>query len=188
MVALGREPEIQVVEAVARLEEALELCRTDPPDVILLDLRLPDTPPERAVAQIRAAHPAGSILLLSTDEAGDDLCRALEAGAAGGVPRTAEPEELMEALRTIHNGASWLPPGIAERGLAYRAGARLDDDELACLRLRAAGNNRQQIAAALGWSEARVQQGMRRMQKKLDAKNETHMLVIAMQRGIVPLE
>jgi DNA-binding NarL/FixJ family response regulator len=186
--AIGRQPEMTVVEAVADLGRALQICRTDPPDVILLDLRLPDVPPEQAVGQIRDVHPAGRILLLSTDEAGDDLCRALEAGAAGCVPRTAELEEMLDAIRTLQTGASWLSAETAERCRAYQAGTRLSDDEMACLRLLVAGKTSRQIAAALGWSERRTQDRMRRIQKKLGARNEPHMLVTALQRGMVSLE
>ena len=185
MAALGTAPDITVVGAAADLGQALDLCRSDPPDVILLDLRLPGAPPDQAVTQIRDALPSGRILLLSTDEAGEDLCRALEAGAAGCLLRTAELEEMIEAIRTIHAGAPWLSPAIEEKCRAYRTGVNLCDNELACLRLLAAGKTLPQIAAVLGWSEREVRDRMRQVQRKLGAKNQTHALVTALQRGIV---
>jgi two-component system NarL family response regulator len=188
MAAIDRQLDMTVVGAVADLEQALRICQTDPPDVILLDLRLPDAPPDQAVTQVRGAYPAGRVLLLSMDEAGDDLCRAMVAGAAGCVPRTAELEEMVDAIRTIHAGASWLSSEAAERCRAYRASVPLSDDEMACLRLLAAGKTSQQIAAARGWSERQVRDRMRRIQKKLAAKSETHMLVTALQRRMVSLE
>jgi DNA-binding NarL/FixJ family response regulator len=188
LAAIGRQSDLAVVEAVADLGQALPLCRTDPPDVVLLDLRLPGVPPDQAVAQIRSAHPAGRILLMSTDEAGEELCRALEAGAAGCVLRTAELEEIVEAIRTLHNGTSYLPWEAAGQCHSYQTGLRLSEEELACLRPLAAGKNSQQIAAALGWSERQVRDRLRRIQSKLGARNETHMLVTALRRGIVSLE
>jgi DNA-binding NarL/FixJ family response regulator len=188
MAAIGRRPEMKVVGAVADLGQALNLCRSDPPDVILLDLRLPGTPPEDAVTQVRRAHPAGRILLVSTDEAGEDLCRALEAGAAGCLLRTAELEEMLEAIRAIHTGAPWLSAAIEEKCRAYRTGVNLCDNELACLRLLAAGKTLPQIAAVLGWSEREVRDRMRQVRSKLGAKNQTQALVTALKRGIVPLE
>jgi two-component system NarL family response regulator len=188
MAAVGRAQDMTIVGAVAALEQALELCRSDPPDVILLDLRLPGAPPDQAVSQIRDALPSGRILLLSTDEAGEDLCRALEAGAAGCLLRTAELEEMVEAIRTIHAGAPWLSPAIEESCRAYRTGVNLCDNELACLRLLAAGKTLPQIAAVLGWSEREVRDRMRQVRRKLGAKNQTQALVTALQRGIVPLE
>jgi DNA-binding NarL/FixJ family response regulator len=187
-VAIGRQPDMAVVGLAADLGQALPLCRTDAPGVIVLDLRLPDAPPDQAVTLIRGAHPAGRILLLSTDEAGEELCRALEAGAAGCVLRTAELAEIADAIRTIHTGAAWLPEKAAERWTIYRAGTRLLDSEVSCLRLLAAGKNRRQIAAVLGWNERQVRDRMRGIQRKLGAKNETQMLVNALRRGIVAVE
>jgi two-component system NarL family response regulator len=186
--AVERQPGMTVVEAVAGLEDALDHRRTTRPNVILLDLMLPGVAAEQAVTQIRRAHPAAHILLLSTDEAGDDLCRALEAGAAGCVSRDAELDEMVEAIRTIHTGASRIPSEIVERCRAYSAGGRLSEDELTVLRLLAAGKARQEIAATLGWSESHARDRMRRLQRKLGAKNQTHALVTALQRGIVSVD
>lgn len=188
MSVVGRQPDLVLVGAVPTLDQALQLCRTDPPDLILLDLRLPGTPSEQAVAQIQGSHRAARILLLSADEAGEDRYRALEAGAAGCVNRTVEPEELITAIRTVHAGEAWLASDDAEKYRTYRSGARLGDEELACLRLLAAGRNRRQIAAGLGWSERQVRDRMSGMQTKLGAQNETHMLVMALQQRIVALE
>jgi two-component system, NarL family, response regulator len=188
MVSIGRRPEMTVVGAVADAGQGLDHCRTDRPDVILLDLRLPGTPPEDAVTQVHRAHPAGRILLLSTDEAGEDLCRALDAGAAGCLLRTAELEEMVEAIRAVHAGAPWLSAAIEESCRAYRAAVNLCDDELACLRLLAAGKTLPQIAAVQRRSERHVRDQMRRIQKTLGATNRTHALVTALQRGIVSLD
>jgi DNA-binding NarL/FixJ family response regulator len=186
--AIGRQPDMAVVGMAADLGQALPLCRTDPPEVILLDLRLPDVAPDQAVTQIRGAHPSGRILLLSTDEAGEELFRALEAGADGCVLRTAELEEIVGAIRGIHTGASWLPEEAAERWATCQADICLLGSELACLRLLAAGRNSRQIAAVLGRNERQVRDRMRRIQRKLGARSETHMLVLALRRGMVSLE
>lgn len=185
---IDRQSDMTAVAAVGNLGQALLVSATDLPDVILLDLKLPDTPPEQAVTQIRQVNPAGRILLLSTDEAGEDLCRALDVGADGCVSRTAEMEEIVSAIRTVHAEKPWLSPEAAAQLGAYRVGARLTEEELAYLRLLVAGRNNQQIAAAVGWSECQVRSQMRRIQAKLQAKNETHMLITALRRGIVSLE
>jgi two-component system NarL family response regulator len=188
LAAVGREEDMVAVGAVANLGEALEQCRSEPPDVILLDLRLPGAPPEQAVRQIRDALPSAWILLLSTDEAGEDLCRTLEAGAAGCVLRTADLEEMVNAIRAISTGVRWIPAEIEERCRAYRAGVPLSEDELVCLRLLADGKTMAQIAMELGWEEREVRDRMRRVRRKLGAKNQTQALVTALQRGIVPLD
>jgi two-component system, NarL family, response regulator len=192
--ALEREPDMAIIGAAAGLEDAIDLNPTSlsaavpAPDVVLLDLMLPGVAAEQAVTQIRRAHPVAHILLLSTDEAGDDLCRALEAGAAGSVPRDAELDELVEAIRTVHAGAPWIPAEVEERCRAYHAGPHLSEEELTVLRLLAAGKPRQEIVATMGWSESRTRDRLRRIQKKLGAKNQTHALVTALQRGIVSVD
>jgi DNA-binding NarL/FixJ family response regulator len=186
--AIRQQPDMAVVATAADLMEALPLCRTNLPDVIILDIRLPGTPSHQAVLQIRSAHPAGRILLLSADEAGEELYQALEAGAAGCVERTTEMEELVNAIRIIHTGRLWLFSEALEQWKTYQEGVRLSETEQACLRLLAAGKNCMQIALALGRSERQVRYRLHRIQTKLGAKNETHMLVTALRRGIVSLE
>jgi two-component system, NarL family, response regulator len=192
--ALEREPDMAIIGAAAGLEDAIDLNPTSlsaavpAPDVVLLDLMLPGVAAEQAVTQIRRAHPVAHILLLSTDEAGDDLCRALEAGAAGCVPRDAELDQLAEAIRTVHTGATWIPALTAQRCREYHAGSRLSEEELMCLRLLATGKTRQEIAAAMGWSESHRRHRMRQIQRKLGAKSQTHALVTALQRGIVSVD
>src|SRR5437868_1925552 len=132
---IAGEPDIVVVDAVASLTELLDRCRIDPPDVILLDLRLGGAEPDQAVTQIRSEYPAARILLVSTDEAGDDLCRALDAGAAGAVSRDVAREELREAVRAVNAGSPWISSEVAEQRRRYEASVPLSEDELACLRL-----------------------------------------------------
>jgi DNA-binding NarL/FixJ family response regulator len=188
LVALEGPADLVVVGEAASLEQAVELCRTCDPEVILLDLTLPGAAPEHAVAKLREGRPAARILILATDEARNDLCRALKAGAHGCVSRMAQPEELLQAIRTVHAGMFWLTSEIVQRCRAYECSVSLSDDEMACLRFLAVGAKRAQMASELGWSETRLRRVLRGSQRKLGAKNETHMLFMALQRGIVSLE
>src|SRR5260370_24042233 len=154
--AVAGVPDIVVVDAVARLTEVLDRCRTEPPDVILLDLCLGGAEPDQAVTRIRGECRAARILLVSTDEAGDDLCRALDAGAAGAVSRDVAPEELVEAIRALDAGSPWVSSDVAERRRRYRAAVPLTEDELACLRLLAAGRTCPEIARPPQWPQSQV--------------------------------
>jgi DNA-binding NarL/FixJ family response regulator len=147
--AVAGVPDIVVVDAVASLTEVLDRCWTDPADVLLLDLRLGGAEPEQAVTRARGECPAGRILLVSTDEAGDDLCRALGAGAAGTVARDVAPEELQEAIRAVDAGSPGVSCEVTARCQRYRAAVPLTEDELACLRLLAAGKTSREIAPLL---------------------------------------
>jgi DNA-binding NarL/FixJ family response regulator len=186
--AVAGAPDIVVVDAVPSLREVLDRCRTDPPDVILLDLRLGGAEPGQAVTRIRGECPPARILMVSTDEAGDDLCRALEAGAAGTVSRDVAREELQEAIRAVDAGSSWISADVADQCQRYRAGVPLSEDELACLRLLAAGKTHLEIAPLLQWPESYVRDCLRRTRQKLGARNQTDAVLTALRRGIVPLE
>jgi two-component system NarL family response regulator len=181
-------PDMVVVDAVASLTELLDRCGTDPPDVILLDLRLGGAEPDQAVTRVRGECPAVRILIVSTDEAGDDLCRALDAGAAGAVSRDVAREELQEAIRALDAGSPWVSPEVAERCRRYRAAVPLTEDELACLRLLAAGKTYPEIAPLLQRPQSQVRDCLRRTRQKLGARNQTDAVVTALRRGIVPLE
>jgi DNA-binding NarL/FixJ family response regulator len=186
--AVAGVPDMVVVDAVASLTELLDRCRTDPPDVILLDLRLGGAEPDQAVTRIRGECPAARILMVSTDEAGDDLCRALDAGAAGTVSRDVAREELAEAIRAVDAGSPWVSSDVAERCKRCRAGVPLTEDELACLRLLAAGKTCPEIAPLLQWPECQVRDCLRRTRQKLGAKTPTEAVVTALRRGMVALD
>src|SRR5260370_14869051 len=133
--AVAGVPDIVVVDAVARLTEVLDRCRTEPPDVILLDLCLGGAEPQQAVTRIRGECPAARILMVSTDEAGDDLCRALAAGAAGTVSRDVAPKELQAAIRAVVAGSAWISAAVAAQCKRYRRGGPLTAPHLPVRRL-----------------------------------------------------
>jgi DNA-binding NarL/FixJ family response regulator len=186
-VALGQQPDLAPAGAVPDLAQALAACRSDAPDVVLLDLDLCVPTPEAAVAQLRAECPAVRILLLGTDEAGERPRRALEAGADGCIARHAELDELLAALRAVHAGQGWLSPALSEQWRTYRSLPGLCEEELACLRLLAAGRSREEAARLLATDEAHLGKVLRRIQKKLRARNPTHAVLLALRRGLVSL-
>jgi DNA-binding NarL/FixJ family response regulator len=187
MAAIGCQPDMSIIAAVDNVEQAVPLCRANLPDVSLLGFSMPNMFADRIMSRLRSVNVTSPILLLSTDDVGDELFRALDVGATGCVFRTAELEEVLDGIRIIYSGAVWLSAEVVARWRAYRSGVRLASDELDCLRLLAAGKSNPQIAAELGWSEQQVRDRMRWIRSKLGAKNETHMLVTALRRGIVSL-
>jgi two-component system, NarL family, response regulator len=186
--AVADVPDLVVIDAVASLTELLDRCRTRPPDVILLDVRLGGAEPDRVVTLIRGEFPDVRILMVSTDEAGDDLCRALDAGAAGTVSRSVAPEEHQEAIGAVHASSSWISADVAQQCQRYRAGVPLSEDELVCLRLLVAGKTDLEIAPVLQRPESYVRHCLRRIRQKLGARNQTEAVVRALRRGIVALD
>jgi DNA-binding NarL/FixJ family response regulator len=119
--AIAREPGMALAGAGSTAREGAALARTEPVDVVVLDLRLPDAGAGETVRQIRSASPSARILVLDIDEPDEELYRALEAGAAGCVGRDEEVPRILEAIRRVHQGLTCLPPEIAAAWTAYRA-------------------------------------------------------------------
>ena len=143
-VSLNAEPDMRVVADAANGPKALELYREHRADVVLMDGRLPGMSGTETLSALRREFPEVQVLMLSVDEGEEDVYRAMQAGAAGYLPKAALPEELLRAIRTIHAGDHYLPPALVAR-LAQRApGATLTARELEVLELIAKGmsNNR----------------------------------------------
>jgi DNA-binding NarL/FixJ family response regulator len=112
---LGREPDLEVVGEAANGREAVELCRSLRPDLVLMDVRMPEMDGLEATRTIKAERPEVSVLVVSTHENPDYLFEALKAGAAGYVLKDAPKRRLVDAVRRVLNGESPLNQELAAR-------------------------------------------------------------------------
>lgn len=137
------EKDITVVGHACDGIEALELFRQHQPDVGLMDLRMSNMEGADAIFSICNEFNQARIVVLSTFDGDEDIYRGLRAGAKGYLLKGAEPNELLEAIRTVHQGQRYIPSIIAAK-LAERMGSEeLSDRELEVLRLIAKGKNNQ---------------------------------------------
>lgn len=181
------EPDMTVVGHACDGREALELFCTHQPDVALMDLQMPKMEGADAIAAICAKFKHARILVLTTFDGDEDIYQALVAGAKGYILKGAEPNELLDAIRTVHQGQKYIPPSIAAK-LAERVGSQeLSDHELEVLRLIAKGKNNQQISADLNIAESTVRFHANNIFGKLNVSDRTQALVTALHRGIVRL-
>ncbi|QSJ14242.1 response regulator transcription factor [Nostoc sp. UHCC 0702] len=181
------EPDMTVVGHACDGREALELFCTHQPDVALMDLQMPKMEGADAIAAICAKFKHTRILVLTTFDGDEDIYQALQAGAKGYILKGAEPNELLDAIRTVHQGQKYIPPSIAAK-LAERVGSQeLSDRELEVLRLIAKGKNNQQISADLNIAESTVRFHANNIFGKLNVSDRTQALVTALHRGIVRL-
>ncbi|MBH8566354.1 response regulator transcription factor [Nostoc sp. CENA67] len=181
------EPDMTVVGHAYDGQEALELFRQHQPDVALMDLQMPKMEGADAIATICAKFKQARILVLTTFDGDEDIYQALVAGAKGYILKGAEPNELLDAIRTVHQGKKYVPPSIAAK-LAERMGSEeLSDRELEVLRLIAKGKNNQQISADLNIAESTVRFHANNIFGKLNVSDRTQALVTALHRGIVRL-
>jgi DNA-binding NarL/FixJ family response regulator len=181
------EPDMTVIGHAGDGREALELFRQHQPDVALMDLRMPKMEGADAIAAICAKFKHARIVVLTTFDGDEDIYRGLRAGAKGYLLKGAEPNELLDAIRTVHKGQRYIPPTIAAK-LAERVGSEeLSDRELEVLRLIAKGKNNQQISNLLNIAESTVRFHTNNIFGKLNVSDRTQALVTALHRGIVRL-
>ena len=185
---LERERDIDVVGAADTISEGLRLAAKLNPDVIILDLKLPDADAFDGVASF--ARERRSIVVFTAYEADDDVFRAIRGGARGYLLKGSPAAEIAKAVRQVHAGESYLSPRIAAklvRGVTQLRGRTglLSARERGVLRLVAAGQSNRQIAAALSISERTVKFHVTAIFNKLGADNRAQAVAVAAERGLL---
>jgi two-component system NarL family response regulator len=182
---LGEQGDIVVIAKAESGREAIDLYRAHQPDVVLMDLRLPDLDGFAAIEAICGASPNARVLVLSNFESEEDVHRALRAGARGYLRKDVSGEVLLDAIRRVHAGGRYLPPEVAEK-LADRAlQTALTARELDVLRLVCKGLSSKQIGAELKLKESTVRIYVSNLLVKLGAKRRTEAIAVAIKRGLV---
>jgi DNA-binding NarL/FixJ family response regulator len=186
---LERERDIDVVGAAGTVDEGLRLAAKLRPDVILLDLKLPDAATFDGVASF--AGERRSIVVFTAYDGDDDVFRAIRAGARGYLLKGSPAAEIAQAIRQVHAGESYLSPRIAAKLVkgVTRPGGRtglLSARERGVLRLVAAGLSNRQIAETLSISERTVKFHVTALFNKLGAENRAQAVALAAERGLLP--
>ena len=187
---LAVEPAAEVHEA-ADGREALDALRAQRPTLVILDLNLPGLGGIEVIARLKTADPDARILVLSMHDDCIHVTRALQAGAAGYVSKNAPPEELLEAVRRVAGGHTFIEHEIAE-GLVFaklRTPLHPLDDlssrDIEMLRLLAQGRTLPQIADTLGIAYKTAANGSSRIKTKLGASGTADLIRIAIRAGLV---
>jgi len=186
--SLNAEPDLRVVAEADNGALAIKLFREHRPDVVLMDGRLPGLSGVETLAALRREFPDARVLMLSIDEGEEDVYRALQAGAAGYLPKATQLQELLQAIRTVHAGERFLPPALAARLAERGPGATLTARELEVLELVSKGLSNREIAAALGCSETTAKWHLKNIMSKLDVTDRTEATRVAVERGVLHVE
>ena len=194
---LDSEPDIEVVGEAGDGREAVDLCRRRRPDVVLMDIRMPNLDGIEATRQI-CADPdnATSVLMLTTFDLDEYVYAAIRAGASGFLLKDAPPDDLIHAIRVVAGGDALLAPSVTRR-LIEEFAARtapetqpdgmdeLTERELEVLKSLAAGLSNAEIAEALFVSEATVKTHVSHILTKLDLRDRVQAVVAAYESGLV---
>jgi len=184
---IDSQPDMQLAAQAANGREAILVYREARPDVVLMDLRLPDISGIDAMIAIRNEFPDARIVMLTTFEGDVDIRRALAAGARGYILKSSPPEELLDIIRQVHAGKKRVPPEVAAHLAEHMGDENLTVREIEVLRLLAGGNRNRDIAEQLFISEETVKVHVKHIIDKLGAKDRTQAIAIAVRRGIIQL-
>ena len=194
---LSPEDGFDVVAECSDGREAVDRLPALQPEVVLMDIRMPELDGIAATTQLRGVPEVGPVLVLTTFGEDEVLWGALEAGAAGFVLKDSSAEDLIAAVRAVAGGGAWFDPGVAPRVLdryrrivapATRDAARLDlltEREHDVLRLMARGATNPEIAKRLFVAEATVKTHVSSIFMKLDVRDRPAAIVYAYDHGVV---
>ena len=184
---IALEPDMRVCAEAATGHQAIELFRSDRPDVTLMDLRLPDLSGTEAIRTIRAEFPQARIIALSTFAGDEEIHMALEAGALAYLVKTVQPEELIDTIRKAAAGQRHVPPELAARLAARSPRSHLSPRELEVVKLMIQGKRKREIARHLAITEGTVKIHVSNVLAKLGVTASVRSVTQALQRGIVAL-
>jgi len=185
---IEREPDMEVVAEAEDRASTLAAHAAAHPDVILLDLRLPDVHGADLIALIRERDPQAKIIVLTSFDASEDIFRAVKAGARSYLLKGTFPDGILEqAIRSVHAGHRMIPSEIAERLADRVSEPSLTPREIAVLELVAKGLSNREIGAALSTSAGTVKTHLERIYAKLGVGDRTAAALAAIQRGLVTL-
>jgi DNA-binding NarL/FixJ family response regulator len=179
--------DMEIVADVENGQDALAAFRQHQPDVVVLDLRMPGISGVETIRALRDEFKSVRILIFSNFAKGDEIFRALKAGAAGFVLKGMPLERLLEAIRAVHQGDQYIPNEIAMR-VGERLLAQLSPREIDILHLLARGLSNKEIAAELGVVEGTVKIHITSIFSKLSVSDRTQALIEAVKRGIVQID
>lgn len=182
--------DIEVVGTASTGLEAVRVAEALAPDVVLMDLRMPELDGDEATARIIAANPATRVVILTTYESDDAILSAIEAGASGYLLKAAPEAELIAGVRAVAAGEVALAPGVAallvKRAAAPTpAGPGLSTRELEVLRLVAQGLSNRAIGEKLFLGEATVKTHLLKAFAKLEVSDRTRAVTKAMELGLL---
>ncbi|HVG31847.1 MAG TPA: response regulator transcription factor [Pyrinomonadaceae bacterium] len=184
---LANETDMVVVAEAGNGREAVDQFRAHRPDVTLMDLQMPEMNGTDAILAIRKDYPEARIIVLTTYSGDAQAVRALKAGASGYLLKNMVRKELVETIRSVHDGKKRIPPEIAVEMAEHHTDDALTEREIEVLREVAAGKANKVVALRLAVSEETIKAHMRSILSKLGANDRTHAVTIALKRGIIEI-
>jgi DNA-binding NarL/FixJ family response regulator len=186
--SLNVEPDMEVVAEAGNGDAAIDAFRKQRPNLVMMDLRLPGMSGIECTAAILREFPEAHILMLSTHSGEEEIYRAMQAGAKGYIVKSVIREELLRAIREVHQGRQYVDPLVASHLAQRRLHRSLSAREVEVLHMVAKGLGNKEIANALNIAEVTVKLHVSHVLEKLSVKDRTQAATVALQRGIIALD
>lgn len=197
MAVLSTQPDFEVVGVAVTGVEVLERVLVDQPEVVLLDLEMPEMDGVEVLGHLRNKHPQVKSIVFTAFDTDERIVGAVKAGAKGYLLKGAPRQELFQAVRTVSAGGSLLQPVVASKLIEHVSGkgvesdeqfARLTAREMEVMHLLAQGKTNKEIALELVISERTVKFHVSAILKKLRAGNRTEAVTKAAGLGLIKLD
>jgi DNA-binding NarL/FixJ family response regulator len=167
--------------------DAISVCKKERPDVVVIDLSLPDMSGVAVIRAVKLFAPTTQFVVLTTYEGDEDIYQALAAGARAYVIKGLPHQVLVNAIRRAYSGDEYLPDAVGIRLDNRTSDSDLSAQEVRVISLMLAGSSNREIGEALGVTEATIKYHVSEILGKLGANDRTHAVVIALRRGILHL-
>jgi two-component system NarL family response regulator len=184
---LGTQSGFEVLGSASSGEEALDILRSKPADLVILDLRMPGMSGIDTLDALSRANIHTRAIVLSSHETDEDIYRAVQAGAQGYLLKDTPQSEMVEAIRAVHCGKRYFPRHIADRLTERMMRSNLTGRELEVLQMIAHGFTNKEIGKALDISGNTVRNHVNSIIDKLDVSDRTEAATTAIKRGIIDL-
>jgi DNA-binding NarL/FixJ family response regulator len=184
---INGQPDMVVVGQARSGTEAVALALKHSPDVILMDLRMPEMGGVDAIAAIRQSRPESAVIVLTTYQGDEDIRRAIAAGAQAYLVKGMSHLKLLQAIRSVRAGQKYFPRSIRNSVAGKLGKSALSPREVEILRLIVKGLNNQEIAEALNITRGTVKWHVNIILRRLNVNDRTQAVVVAARRGIVEI-
>lgn len=182
---LGTQAGIEVTGSASGGEEALEMLRVRPADLLLLDLRMPGMSGIDTLHALKRAKISIRVIILTSFETDEDIYRAVQAGAQGYLLKDTPQSEMIDAIQAVHAGKRYFPRHIAALLAERMMRTNLTARELEVLQMLARGLTNKQIGSALDISDNTVRNHVNSIIEKLEVSDRTEAATTAIHRGII---
>lgn len=187
---LEQDSEFVITGIAKNGREAYELCRKNTPDVVLMDMRMPEYDGAYGIQKIKKYFPEARVLVLTTFDDEETIETALSSGADGYILKEMEDEKIISSIKSVYHGITVLGQSVFQ---SIKINNRFDTPvsaqqftqrELTLIRLVANGYNNKEIASMLCLAEGTVKNGLSRLLEKLQLKDRTQLAIYALKNGL----